>query len=123
MQFAAVFAVILGLSVTVTKAVDFVRNLPSFKGKWVGGWQWNAVAFVIGVGLCVGFQKDFVGDLMRAVPALAPDADKLSGQAGYVLSGVFLGALSGFGHEVLDAFSGLASLTHARAGGNSDPNA
>jgi hypothetical protein len=105
--FAAVLAVILGLSLTVTKVVDFVRNLPMFKDKYVGSWIWNVVAFVVGLLLCVGWQHSFVNDLFHQVPAL--ETVNLTGTMGYVLSGLILGGLSGFFHEVLDALSSVAT--------------
>lgn len=105
--FAVVFAIILGLSLTVTKVVDFVRNLPFFKGKWIGGWQWNALAFIVGVLLCLGWQHSFVNDLAHQVPALA--TVNFTGTMGYLLSGLLLGGLSGFGHELLDALSSVAN--------------
>lgn len=108
----AAFGIIGGLALGVTKVVDFIRNLPFFKGRWVGGWQWNAAAFIVGFAMCMGWQKNFAGDLMRMVPALAADADKVTGTAGYVLSGLLLGGLSGFGHELLDALSGVGTTLH-----------
>jgi hypothetical protein len=111
--FAAVFGVITGLSLTVTKGVDLVRNLPWFKGKWLGSWVWNLLAFVFGVVLCIGWQHSFVNDLFAQIPALS--TIHLNGPSGYVLSGLILGGVSGFGHELLDALSGAASAGHARA--------
>lgn len=106
-DFAVVLGVIGGLSLTVTKVVDLVRNVAD-KGGTAPKWVWNVVAFVVGTGLCLGWQKDFAADLMRLVPALAGDTDRLSGFGGYLLSGVLLGGLSGFGHELLDALSSSA---------------
>jgi hypothetical protein len=111
--FAVVLAVILGLSLTVTKAVDFTRNLPWFKNQAVGSWIWNALAFVYGLALCVGWQHSFVNDLFAQVPALANV--NLGDQAGYVLSGLIIGGGAGAFHEVLDALSGIAAGAHASA--------
>jgi Na+/H+ antiporter NhaD/arsenite permease-like protein len=104
---AEVVGIILGLSLTVTKAVDFIRNLPMFKGKYVGSWIWNAVAFVAGIVLCVGWQHSFINDLAHQVPALT--TVNFTGNMGYVLSGLLLGGLSGFFHELLDALSSVAN--------------
>lgn len=109
--FAAVFAVILGLSFTVTKVVDLIRNLPWFKGKAVGSWVWNATAFLVGIALCVGWQHSFANDLLHQVPALS--TVNLTGNMGYALSGLILGGLSGFGHELLDALSSVANRNNA----------
>jgi hypothetical protein len=108
-------AVVLGLSLAVTKAVDFTRNLPWFKDKFVGSWIWNAVAFVYGVALCVGWQHSFVNDLFHQVPALANA--NLTGNAGYLLSGVIVGGGAGFFHELLDALSSVASSNNSTSDG------
>jgi len=109
--FAIVLSVIVGLSLTVTKVVDFVRNLPMFKDKWVGSWIWNAVAFVVGIIICVGWQHSFINDLFHQVPALS--AVNITGNLGYLLSGLVLGGLSGFFHELLDALSSVADRNRA----------
>lgn len=116
--FFAVFAVIAALALTVTKVVDFIRNLPYFKNadgtpKFVGSWLWNVVAFAVGVVICVGWQHSFANDLIHLVPALANW--NLSNEVGYLLSGVMLGALAGVGHEILDAFSSMANRNDAIA--------
>jgi Na+/H+ antiporter NhaD/arsenite permease-like protein len=116
--FAVVVGIIVGLSLTVTKIVDFVRNLPWFKNadgtpKFVGSWIWNALAFVVGIVLCVGWQHSFVNDLAHVVPALS--TVNFAGNMGYVLSGLILGGLSGFGHELLAALSASARKNNAVA--------
>jgi hypothetical protein len=107
MGFAAVLAVIAGLSVTVAKVVDFTRNLPWFKDRWIDSWVWNAEAFLAGVIVCVGWEHSFVNDLFHQVPALS--TVNLTGNLGYVLSGLILGGLSGFAHELMDALSSIAT--------------
>jgi hypothetical protein len=111
--FAVVLAVIVGLSLSVAKAVDFTRNLPWFKDKAIGSWVWNALAFVYGLALCVGWQHSVVNDLFAQVPALANV--NLGENAGYIISGLIVGGGAGFAHEVLDALSGIASASHATA--------
>jgi hypothetical protein len=112
--FAVVLAVILGLSLTTTKVVDFVRNLPMFKDKFIGSWIWNALAFVVGVLLCVGWQHSFINDLFAQVPALS--TVHLDGTAGYLLSGLIVGGGAGFFHELLDALSSIANSNNASPG-------
>lgn len=111
--FAIVFAVILGLSLTVTKVVDLLRNAFD-KGDTWPKWVWNVVAFVVGVALCVGWQHSFVNDLFSQVPALANV--NLTGTLGYLLSGLILGGLSGFGHELMDALSSVANRNNGTLG-------
>jgi hypothetical protein len=109
--FAVVLSVIVGLSFTVSQVVAFIRNLPMFKDKYVGTWVWNAVAFVVGVALCVGWQHSFINDLVHQVPALV--TLNFTGTMGYLLSGLLLGGLSGFAHEILDALSSVANRNNA----------
>jgi hypothetical protein len=116
--FAVVLAVIVGLAATVTKVVDFTRNLPWFKNadgspKLVGSWVWNAESFVVGFLVCVGWQHSFINDLAHQVPALS--TLNLTGTMGYILSGLMLGALAGAGHELLDALSANARKNNALA--------
>ena len=109
--FAVVLAVIVGLSLTVTKVVDFLRNVLD-KSDTYPKYVWNIAAFVVAMALCVGWQHSFVSDLFSQVPALS-DVN-LTGNMGYVLSGLILGGLSGFGHELLDALSGVATTLQSR---------
>lgn len=114
--FAVVLSIIVGLSLTVTKVVDFIRNLPWFKDKFVGSWVWNAVAFVVGIALCVGWQHSFINDLAHQVPALA--TVNFTGTMGYILSGLLLGGVSGFGHELLSALSSIQTKNESIAAAN-----
>ena len=114
--FAVVLAVILGLSLTTTKVVDFVRNLPAFKNsdgsaKYVGSPIWNVLAFAVGVALCVGWQHSFVNDLFAQVPALSNV--HLDGFPGYLLSGLIVGGGAGFFHELLDSLSSVANRNNS----------
>jgi hypothetical protein len=115
MEFAGVFAIIFALSLTVTKAVDFIRNVADKDDTWPK-WSWNVAAFVIGLLFCLGWQKNFAADLLSLVPAF--QGDSVNDFVGYVISGFVLGGLSGFGHEFLDALSSIAtknrSVTPAR---------
>ena len=110
MEFAAVIAIVFALSLTVTKTVDLIRNLVD-KGDTWPKWSWNVAALVVGIGFCLGWEKNFAQDLLRMVPAFAKDTDNLAGFGGYLLSGFILGGLSGFGHELLDYLSSGAKRT------------
>jgi hypothetical protein len=107
MEFAGVIAIIFALSLTVTKVVDLIRNIAD-KGDIWPKWAWNVAAFAVGVAFCLGWEKSFAQDLLRLVPAFADDTDNLAGFGGYLVSGVILGGLSGFGHEFLDYLSSSA---------------
>jgi hypothetical protein len=114
MGFAAVLAIVVGLSFTVTKVVDLIRNVAD-KGDTFPKWVWNVVAFVVGVLLCLGWEKNFAADLMKLVPAFADDLDNLQGFTGYLLSGLVLGGFAGFGHELMDNLSSGAKAKAATA--------
>jgi hypothetical protein len=103
-EFAVVLAVIGGLSLTVTKVVDLIRNLVD-QNDSAPKWVWNVAAFGVGVAFCLGWEKNLTADLMRLVPALARDTDGLGGVLGQVVSGFMLGGFAGFGHELLDRLS------------------
>jgi type III secretory pathway component EscT len=98
---------ILALSLGVTKIVDMIRNLPWFKGKAVGSWVWNVVAFVVGLGIAVGWRHDLSPAAVALVPALANL--HLSSMVGEVLTGVVIGGGAGFFHELLDSLSSVAN--------------
>jgi hypothetical protein len=114
MEFAAVLAIIVGLSLTVTKVVDTIRNVADKNGT-APKWVWNVAAFTVGVLFCVGWEKNIAGDLLRLVPAFAADADNLKGFWGYLLSGLVLGGFAGFGHELMDNLSAGATAKRGTA--------
>jgi hypothetical protein len=109
--FSVVIAVIAGLALTTTKITDFIRNVLD-KSDTYPKYVWNIVAFVVGIALCVGWQHSFINDLFHQVPALA--TVNLTGNMGYVLSGLIVGGGSGAFHEVLDALSGVATTLQKR---------
>lgn len=103
-DFGAVLAVIAGLSLGVTKIVDTARNAFD-RDDTLPKWTWNLAAFAVGIGFCVGWEKNITADLFHMVPALARDVDGLTGIGGYVISGLMVGGFAGFGHELLDRLS------------------
>jgi hypothetical protein len=106
MEFAGVFAIMSALALTVTKAVDFIRNIADKDDTWPK-WSWNVAAVLVGLLFCLGWQKNFAADLLALVPAF--EGDKVNDVVGYVISGFVLGGLAGFGHEFLDALSSIAT--------------
>jgi len=102
---------VLPLAVGVTKAVDLIRNVADKDDSWPK-LSWNAASFVLGVGLCVGWQFNFMAPLAAAIPALK-GSSALSGVSGQLLTGIAVGAMASFWHEKLDAWSSAASASKA----------
>jgi hypothetical protein len=114
-DFAVLLAVIAALSLTATKIVDLIRNVPMFKDRWIGSWVWNVVALVVGLAMCLGWEINLAESAAKLVPALTDQVEKFSGTTGQFLTGLVVGGGSGFFHELLDALSGVASRDHAEA--------
>jgi len=117
-EFGLSLAAVGALSLTVTKVVDFIRNLPWFKDKWLGSWVWNAVALIVGLALCLGWQISIAGPLVALVPALAQHASSFTGVAGQILTGLVIGGGAGFFHDLLHALSAVASRNDSIAEAN-----
>ena len=112
MDFVGLVAALGALSLTVTKIVDFFRNVLDKQDMWPK-WVWNVVALVIGLVLCVGWQINLAGAASSLVPALADKASVLAGVSGQILTGVVVGMASGFWHELLDALSSVANRNNS----------
>jgi len=113
--FAGFVAALSALSLGVTKAVDFIRNIVDPNDKLQGSWVWNAVAFVAGVALCVGWELNLAPMLVGLVPALSEHASELSGLSGQILTGLLVGGGAGFFHELLSALSSVQTKNDALA--------
>lgn len=102
------FLVAVGpLAIMVTKTVDTLRNLFGVKPKWV----WNFSAFAVGVGYCLLFAVNLMGNI-----AFRPElVSRLRGTWGEVLTGLAIGGVSSFWHEHMDATSAKASSLKAQA--------
>jgi hypothetical protein len=103
MDFAAYLAVILALSITVTKAVDLIRNAtdPNAKAPKV---FWNIAAFGVGIAFCLGWSVDVINPGLALIPALSGKTI-VGSVAAQILSGFVIGGAAGFWHEALDALS------------------
>lgn len=93
----------LPLGVTVTKVVDFVRNLLGAGEKNVPKWVWNLLALVVGVAIALGFEVNLIAPVTAAIPGLK-DWNP-SSTAAMILSGLAIGAMGSFWHEKLSAWS------------------
>jgi hypothetical protein len=114
MDFALVIASVAALSLTVTKVVDFVRNLIDKDGTRPK-WLWNVAALAVGLAFCLGWQINIAGSIVQLVPALAGSASRVAGVSGQVLTGFVVGLGAGFWHELLDALSSIANKNNAAA--------
>lgn len=94
------------VSVTVTKVVDFIRNLID-RDNDMPSWLWNVVAFAIGLAICIGWGINVFGAIVATIPALA-ESDALSGTMGTILTGIAVGAMAGFWHDKMSQWSATA---------------
>ena len=113
-EFGTLIFAIGALSLTVTKAVDFFRNVLD-KQDTFPKYIWNILALVIGLALCVGWNINLAEGAVRLVPALEQGgiSSSLTGTAGSILTGLVVGMASGFWHELLDALSSVANKNNA----------
>lgn len=106
--FFAVAATVGALSLTVTKVVDFFRNLLDKSDSWPK-WSWNVASLVVGLAFCLGWQLNIAESLVAMVPALAGSTAAVQGLAGQALTGAVVGLSAGFWHEALDSLSSIAN--------------
>jgi hypothetical protein len=100
----------LPLAVTVTKVVDFVRNLMGKSEANVPKWVWNLLAMVLGVIVALGFEINLIAPVAAAIPALkdwSPDSTMAE-----ILSGLAIGSMAGFWHEKMDEWSAIAKANN-----------
>lgn len=103
------------LALGVTKIVDFVRNLIDADAN-LPRWCWNGAAFVVGIGVCVGWGFNLVAGLAAAIPRLS-GTTAFDGVAGEILTGIIVAGTSGYWHEHLDQKSAEAKANVAIATG------
>lgn len=93
----------LPLGVTVTKVVDFVRNLLGAAETNVPKWVWSLLALVVGVVIALGFEVNLIAPIAAAIPGLK-DWNPSSTMA-EIITGLAIGAMGSFWHEKLSAWS------------------
>ena len=115
-EFGALIFALGALSLTVTKVVDFFRNVLD-KNDTFPKWVWNLVALVVGLAFCLGWNINLAEAAVRLVPALEQGGvgSTLTGTAGTILTGAVVGMSAGFWHELLDALSSVAKRYNATA--------
>jgi hypothetical protein len=107
-----VFVLLLAYGAVVTKSTDFIRNIFD-KGDTAPKWVWNVVPLVLAVAYAIGWGLDASAAILALVPALADNADALTGLPGQILTGLLAFGAAGFLHEAFDALSGVATRAQA----------
>jgi hypothetical protein len=95
------------VSVAVTKVVDFIRNLIDANNA-MPRFVWNIAAFVIGLGLCLGWGINVLAAVVNSIPALATNS-MMAGTMGTVLTGLLVGAMAGFWHDKMKQWSAMGA--------------
>jgi len=95
-----VVALAAALSLSITKAIDTVRNAVDPTGVMVPKVVWNVLAIVLAVGGCLIWS-------VNAFEALGASGE-LQSTAGEVLTGFTLMGGAGLFHELMDLFSSKA---------------
>jgi hypothetical protein len=90
----------LPLGVTVTKVVDFVRNLLGAAEPNVPKWVWSALALVV---IALSFEINLIDPIAAAIPGL--NGWSPSSTAAEIVTGLAIGAMGSFWHEKLSAWS------------------
>lgn len=89
----------------ITKLVDFVRDFD--KGDTWPKFVWIALAFVIALVICLGFQVNIIGGFFKELPAFQ-GGTQLDGVAGQILTAVGLAGAASYWHERMDLASSAA---------------
>lgn len=89
----------------VTKVTDFIRNLFD-KNDSLPKWVWNVVPLGLGVATALLYELNY-SDL---IPNLPPKLQGLEGVSGQIVTGLALGAVASFWHELMDYWSSSAKL-------------
>ena len=117
--FDAVAAAFVAFLITVgpsaagaTVVVDTVRSVLN-PGKTWPSYVWLLTSLVVGIGIALLFQLNFVGPLVIAVPAIASQADHLIGTWGQVLTGLGIAGASGYWHDMRAVRSAAAAASRA----------
>lgn len=89
--------------IAVTKITDFIRNLVD-RNDTAPKWVWNIVPFGLGVVISLTLEIDY----SALIPALPEPMRNLSGTPAEILTGIGIGALGSFWHELMDWLSAAA---------------
>lgn len=91
-----------------TKLTDFIRNAFD-KADTAPKWLWNVVPMVIGVAAALLYELEYA-DL---IPNLPEKLQGLEGGGNQILTGIGIGAVASFWHELEDLFSSKAKANKA----------
>jgi len=112
---AGILASLAALSLTVEKIVSFIRNAIGKTSEGVDRfptWVWNVVAMIVGLGFALGWQINLVPAVLKLIPAFEMSS-ALTGTSGQVLTGLAIGAGSGFAYGVLQALEATVHRNRA----------
>lgn len=102
----------LGASaLVIEKVVSFLRNAFDKAGRLSTFW-WNVTALVLGVCYTLGWQINLAPALAALVPALS-GSTRLTGVSGQVLTGLAIGAASGFWYATFQALEATVTRNSA----------
>jgi len=127
-QLAPVFALIAGLVVTfgplalgLTKLVDGIRSIVDTtpESPWPD-WVWILTAFVVGIGVCLGFEINVADALIASVPAFK-GSTALEGWVGSVFTGAGMAGMASYWHNTMKLKSSKAAESKANAVTTADP--
>lgn len=89
--------------IVVTKLTDLTRNVFD-KGDTAPKWVWNVVSLGLGVIFALVYELDYVA----LIPNLPPRLVGVTGATAEVVTGLGIGAVGSFWHELMDLFSSKA---------------
>lgn len=110
MEFSALLVTLGALALTVEKVVSGVRHIIDASGKFPTV-VWNILALAVGIGFALGWQLNLAPAIVGLIPAVK-DSGALEGTSGQLLTGLAIGAASGFFYGVLQA---LEATVHRNA--------
>lgn len=99
-------------ALVVEKVVEFVRS--AVETKWHPSTFWyNLLALALGVAYAVGWKLDYTGAVLAQIPATV--GMTLSESTGRVLTGLAIGAASGFWWAIFQALKATVTRNEAVA--------
>lgn len=96
--FTAFLFAIGPLALLTERAVTFLKTLLGDLVKNAPAVVWLVAGFAVALGICLGWQYNFIATLAHSIPAMT-DKSTFDGVSGQVLTGLSVGAAAGFWHE------------------------
>jgi len=96
--FTAFLVAIGPLAILVERAVTAFRLMVGTDRYMKANWIWIVLPFIVGIGLCLGWEFNLAATLAKSIPAMA-NTTRFDGTAGEILTGLAVGAVAGPWHE------------------------